>query len=152
MRATAMAVFLLMHHSAFWRYRFWPALLSQAMAVVGLVILSLAQGVVGLALGLVALGLLSGHNYFASLYYSSDGHSDDRRGLAGGIHEGTLGLGLCAGSFVGGVVGTYAGVRAPYVLGACVVGAMAVVQAAMYVRYVRPLRKAAMAGEPGQSG
>ena len=142
MRASIVATYLLVHHSRFWQYKFYPALIAQALAVGGLAVLSLARSVVALGVGLFAIAILVGYNYFASLYYSSASGGDERRGLASGVHEATFGVGIGAGSLGGGLVGTYAGERAPYVLAIGIITGLAVVQIVYFLRRVVPLRRA----------
>jgi predicted MFS family arabinose efflux permease len=142
MRATVVGTFLLMHACHFWRYRLGPAVFFQGVAIIGLFVVVVARNAIGLAVGLTGPGLLAGYNYFASLYYSSGGSDDDRRGFACGMHEATLGFGISVGSLVGGALGELVSVRAPYVLTAAVIGALVVPQLLTYVRHVLPLRKA----------
>ena len=141
MRVTVIIVYMLLHRSSFWQYRFGMMLTSQAVAVCSLMALSLVRSVTGVTAALMGLGVFTGFNYFASLYYSSAGAHEHRRGFSSGMHEATLGLGFGIGAIGGGILGTFAGVRAPYILAACVVLALAVVQTVFYLRNVRPLRK-----------
>ena len=139
MRVTVIATYLTVHHLGFWQYRFWPILTAQGVAVCGLVLLVFAQGPIALAGGLAAVGLLVGHNYFCGLFYSSVSGGEHRRGFASGMHEAMLGLGFAAGSFGGGLVGTWYGNRAPYVLAICAITAMASIQIVYYFVRARPL-------------
>ena len=136
MRVVVIVMYVLMHRSNFWRHRFTTALAAQVIAIAGLIALTQARTELGLAAGLLALGVLIGYVYFASLFYSTAGARDDRRGLAGGIHEGTLGLGLAAGSLTGGMAGQVAGTRAPYWLSAAVIALLLLVQLAMVLRHM----------------
>jgi MFS family permease len=138
-RTVVIIIYLLMHTTRFWHHRFSTALTAQAAAVAGLLVLSLASTQAGLLAGLAGLGLLVGYNYFASLYYSTTGSGAENKGAASGIHEATLATGLAAGSFAGGIVGSLAGIRAPYLLAACVIATMATLQIVVYLRHVRPL-------------
>ena len=137
MRLFIIGVYLLMHWFSFWHFRFRLAILSQALAVAGLLLLAGATDVWHLWLGLAALGQSTGFNYFASLYYSTTGSSDARRASASGIHEATLAIGLAAGSGVGGLIGELAGVRWSYMLGAAVIVLMVGTQVAVYLRHTR---------------
>ena len=92
------AFFVLWHWSG-WHYRFrWLlaayigliAAFTVILAVPSLVLLVLAQIVLGGALGLL---------YYSSLFYSMD--LSDTKGEHGGIHEAAIGLGNCAGPAVG---------------------------------------------------
>jgi len=143
MRGVIIATYFLMHRLAFWHRRFSVALVAQAIAIIGLLVLSQAQTKLGLTLGLCALGLLLGFNYFASLYYSTTGHAEKQKGLVTGIHEATLGLGMAVGCVVGGYTGVVLGPRAPYLLGAAVIVCAAVAQIIVYRWKVLPLTTAA---------
>jgi len=134
MRIIVVATYFLLHHWGGWQYRFTASLIAQGCAIGGLTLLVFAQSAIGLALGLVGLGVQIGYNYFSSIYYSSTSGGDERRGFASGMHEATLGLGFCAGSFFGGFAGSLAGLRAPYLLAICVILALVAVQALVYVR------------------
>jgi len=142
MRLAVIGTYLLMHYSRFWHYRFAIALAAQAAGLAGLACLALAQGMVGLISGLMGVALLVGYNYFAGLYYSTTSRGDEGKGFVSGMHEATLGLGIAAGSMGGGIVGSLAGERTPYVLAICVVVALAVVQIVIYSRQVYALHQA----------
>lgn len=140
MRVAVIGVYLLMYRSQFWHYRFSVPLVAQASGLAGLGVLLVARGPMGLIVGLMGLAVLLGYNYFAGLYYSTTSRGDEQRGAVSGMHEGTLALGFAAGSMGGGIVGTLAGGRAPYVLGMCVIVVLAAIQIAVYVRWVRGCR------------
>jgi len=147
-RAAAMSLYLVMYRSAFWHYRFSTSLVSQALAVAGLLLIVWTDSIVVLALGLVLVGQLGGYNYFASLYYGTAGSSDERRGLAASLHEATLAIGMAAGTLGGGLVGAAANARAPYVLAAAVIVALAVAQCAAYLRWISPKQNQATVPGP----
>ncbi len=138
-RLVAISTYLLMYYSSFWHHRFSAALVAQSAAVAGLVMIVVASNQLMLLVGLAAVGLLVGHNYFASLYYSTSGASEERKGAASGIHEATLGIGFAGGSLLGGVLGNLAGIRVPYLLAAGLIIALAGVQIFVYCWHVRPL-------------
>lgn len=141
MRAVVIVVYFLMHSSTFWHYRFAIILIAQCTGVASLFMLTRAASEIGLTAGLAGLGVLVGYNYFASLYYSTTGSADERKGFASGIHEATLGLGLAAGCLAGGLIGSYGGSRAPYMLAMLVISSLTVVQIAMFVRGAGRLRE-----------
>ena len=143
MRAIVIVVYVVMYRLKFWHFRFMTNLVSQTIAVAGLLILSMAHSTLMLWIGLIGLAQLSGFNYFASLYYSSSGSAEEKRGSASGIHEATLALGLAVGSFVGGLSGHLIGDRAPYVLAAAVVAILALVQLVLYLQQTRGRIRAA---------
>ena len=140
-RFLIIGVYLVMFRFSFWHFRFPLAVLSQAIAAGGLVLLATATNVTHLWLGLAALSQSTGYNYFASLYYSTTGSSDERRASASGIHEGTLAIGCAAGAGVGGLAGEFAGVRSSYFLGAAVIATMICLQLGLYLRQVRSRRQ-----------
>lgn len=136
-RGVVIATYLLMFVSRFWHYRFSTALGAQVVGVGGLLLLVVAEGTLGLVLGLAGVAVLVGHNYFASLYYSATRGGDEARGAAMGLHEATLTAGMAGGSIFGGILGAYAGVRAPYLLAAAVVFVLALVQGGLWWRFHR---------------
>ena len=107
----------------------------------GLFYLATANGEGQLILGLTALSVLPGYNYFASLFYSTGIGDTRHRGTWCGLHEATFGIGLTLGSILGGWIGSYAGVRSCFLLAAVVVVIIIVVQIILYLKLVRPLRK-----------
>ena len=115
-------------------YRFGATVAAQIVGLGGLLLLIRATTQTGLTVGLVGLGLLLGFNYFASLYYSTTSSHDQNKGLASGIHEATLGLGIAAGAFLGGLAGAAMGPRAPYQFSILVLVAMLLVQTCVYLR------------------
>lgn len=141
MQMTVVATYLFMHHSHFWHYRFSVSLGTQGFALVGLTILCLAKTTSGLLVGLVCVAVLTGYNYFSSLFYSSVGRSDGRKGFASGMHEATLGLGFAGGAMGGGIIGAFCGERSPYLLAAFVILAMSMIQIVFYFRWVHSLKK-----------
>ncbi len=138
-RTVVIGTFLSMHVSSFWHHRLSMSLATQIFGVFGLFGLAVSTTLVGLTIGLASLSVLLGYNYFSSVYYSNTGSADHRKGTASGMHEATLALGLTTGSLFGGVAGSYFGNRAPFLLAAAVITALAVVQIVAYRRLVHPL-------------
>jgi len=143
-----MGLYLIMYRSTFWHYRFSPSLASQVLAAAGLILVVWTSSVAVLAFGLALVGQLAGYNYFASLYYSTAGSSDERRGLAASLHEATLAIGMAAGTLGGGLVGAAASARAPYALAAATIVTLAIIQCAAYLRWISPKRKHATVPGP----
>lgn len=127
-RGVIIATYLLMHWSGFWHYRLTPAIVSQILGGVGLVLISVAHSFGTLFVGLTLLGQLVGYNYFSGLFYSAAGSAHERRALAAGIHEATLAAGMAVGTIAGGVLGTLVNHRLPYLLAAGAVVVLAVAQ------------------------
>ena len=134
LRAVVIATYFLLHHSQFWHYRVSVSIAAHACAVVGLLVLSVTNSGMGLALGMCGIGLLQGFVYFSSFYYSSTGATDHDRGRAFGFHEGTLCFGIAAGSMIGGLAGHVLGSRGPYQVAAVLITALALAQLAVYLR------------------
>ena len=93
-----------------------------------------------LTIAVCAFSILMGYNYFSSLFYSSTGNRNERKGRAFGWNEAFLGFGALGGSLLGGWIGS-ADLRSPYLLAAVVVGLSFSVQGIVYWNRVRPLRK-----------
>jgi MFS family permease len=127
-RVIVVITYLVMYRVPFWHHRFSTAALSQITAAMSLLVLAAAHSRLGLIVGLVGLAQLLGYNYFASLYYSTTGVTEERRGTASGIHEFTLAMGFAAGAIGGGLLGQYAGTRAPYQLAAAFILLLLIVQ------------------------
>jgi MFS family permease len=140
-RLFAIATYCLLHASTFWHHRFTVALAAQALGVLGMLVLATAETTSGLTAGLASLSVLLGYNYFASLYYSTTGSADHRKGAASGVHEATLAVGFAGGSLFGGLAGRYAGDRAPYLLAAGVMTVLVLPQMALHGRLVRRQQK-----------
>ena len=134
-RLLVVGIYLVMHWTQFWRRKFWVAVVAHISGIAGLGVITMTASEPGLMLGLAGLAVLVGYNYFASLYYSTTGSSNAKRGFALGIHEATLLLGAASGAAFGGIAGTaLASVRIPYILAAMVVATMLTIQIALYRR------------------
>lgn len=136
-RVIVVITYLFMHRVPFWHHRFSTAALSQIVAAASLLVLASAHSRLGLIVGLVGLAQLVGYNYFASLYYSTTGVTEKRRGSASGMHEFTLAMGFTAGAAGGGLLGQYAGIRAPYQLAAAFILVLLIVQLASLAAFKR---------------
>jgi MFS family permease len=134
MRVIVIAIYLLLYQTRFWHFRLRYPLAAQTAAAAGLAVLYFARDAYALTAGLMGIGVLTSYNYFAGIYYSSVASRDSQRGRSTGIHEGTLGLGVAAGSVCGGLIGTYAGARAPYPLALAVILVLMAIQSAIYLR------------------
>ena len=105
-----------LYFSRFWHYRLAPGLCAQAVAMAGLLIITRAESVPLLTVGVTLIGFMMGYNYFSGIFYATTGFAH-RRGFASGMHEGTLAIGFLIGSLGGGLVGSEFGVRAPFAVG-----------------------------------
>jgi len=136
-RIAVVCTYLLLHFTRYWRFRLWPGILAQVTAMVGLLVLSTAASVPALTAGVMLVGTMMGYNYFSSIFYSTTGFSEGRRGLASGLHEGTLAIGFTIGSLGGGYLGASLGVRVPFQVGVAVLALSILVQAAGYAAFAR---------------
>lgn len=137
-RTVIIGMYLLMHFVNYWHYRFVTSMLSQLLAVIGLVVIATAQSATALLIGLTLHGQLAGYNYFSSLFYSTAGSSHRRRTLAAGIHEATLAAGMAMGTVAGGLLGSLVGHRTPYLLAAVVLSMLMLVQVIVWWRWFAP--------------
>ena len=160
-RVCVVGTYILLYRLAFWHYRFQFPILTQLLAIAGLLIVVFAQTAWQIGLGLSAMGVLVGYNYFASLYYSTAGGGPTRQGLASGIHEASLGFGFAMGSISGGLFARLAeefeGIlpriliqRSPYVLAISVIAVLLVLQSWMYRRRREEMRgkRTALSSDP----
>lgn len=160
-RGCVLLTYVLLYRLVFWHYRFYFPIVTQLLAVAGLVIVVLADSIWQIGLGLAALGVLVGYNYFASLYYSMAGGGPKRQGLASGIHEASLGFGFAMGSIAGGLFARLTEAfdhvlppiliqRSPYLLAISVITVLLALQGRMYRRRREEMRgkRTALWSEP----
>ena len=139
-RGVVIVTYLLMHYSAFWHYRLTASVFSQCLGVIGLVCIAQAPSVLLLFIGLTFHGQLVGFNYFAGLFYSTAGSSQESRSLAAGLHEASLAAGMAAGTVLGGTLGTLVNERAPWFLAAGVLSGLIALQLTAWKRWHGSLR------------
>jgi predicted MFS family arabinose efflux permease len=132
-RLTMIAVYFLLHLTMFWRYRIYTAFCAQVMAAAGVLLLWLGSSVPVLTAGLLLASVLTGYNYFASIFYSTTGFGTGRKGSASGMHEASLAAGFGAGAVAGGILGSFQGLRAPYLLGLYVLAVLWLIQCFVYL-------------------
>ncbi|MDP6152701.1 MAG: MFS transporter [Phycisphaeraceae bacterium] len=134
-RFVVIIFYMLMHATAFWHHRFSTSLCAQAMGVIGMLVFFNASQAWHLWLAMGCTTVMGVYNYFSGLYYSISGATERRKGLASSIHEATLCVGFAAGAALGGTVGYFVDVRAPYILAAAVIVVFAVVQVGVHRRW-----------------
>jgi len=139
-RGVVITTFVVMHFLPGWRYRFRYTALFHLLGILGLCGILWGSSILVLTIAVCAFSILMGYNYFSSLFYSSTGNSNERKGRAFGWNEAFLGFGAVGGSLLGGWIGS-ADLRLPYLLAAVVVGLSFSVQGIVYWNHVRPLRK-----------
>lgn len=140
-RMVVMGTYLLLHLTSFWHHEFRITGCAQAVGAVGLIILSLADSSLELAVGLAALSTMMGYNYFASLFYNATGSSHQRKGRAFGLNEASLGLGAAGGSLIGGLTANDLGSRAPFQLAALLITILLFVQCIVWWKSIRPAQQ-----------
>ena len=132
-RLTMIAVYFLLHLTLFWRYRLSAAFGAQFLAAAGVLLLARGGSVPVLTAGLVLASVLTGYNYFASIFYSTTGFGAEKKGTASGLHEASLAAGFGGGAVAGGILGSLQGLRAPYRLGLWVLLALWLIQCCVYL-------------------
>lgn len=117
-----------------WRGKLWPQILAQVlMSAVGLAVFAAKSGPAFGALFLVQ-GAVMGVSYSGSLYYGMQARV--KMGRSTGIHESLVTSGVIAGSFLGGIVGQFVSLRAPYAVFALMAG-IGVVTSMVYWRRMK---------------
>jgi MFS family permease len=139
-RGVVIMTFVTMHFVPGWRYRFRYTALFHLLGILGLCGILWGSSILVLTISVCVFSILMGYNYFSSLFYSSTGNRNERKGRAFGWNEAFLGFGALGGSLLGGWIGS-ANLRSPYLLAAVVVGLSFGVQGFVYWTRVRPLRK-----------
>jgi predicted MFS family arabinose efflux permease len=138
-RLTMIAVYFLLHLTLFWRYRLSAAFAAQFLAAAGVLLLVRGGSVPVLTAGLVLASVLTGYNYFASIFYSTTGFGTEKKGIASGLHEASLAAGFGGGAVAGGILGSLQGLRAPYRLGLWVLAVLWLIQCGVYLARSRQL-------------
>lgn len=148
-RVVVIGSYLSLNNTKFWHYRIGVSLIVQAVAVGGLITICFATGWIGILVGIAAVGILMGYNYFTSLYYSTTRIGDESIGAASGIHEATISMGFAVGALSGGWIGSVdtgshllglERARAPYLLSIGVILLLAIVQIVIYCVRVRTIK------------
>jgi MFS family permease len=140
-RIVVMSTYSLMHFFPFWHFRLSTAVVVQILGAMGLVAIARSHSAAEVMIGIAALSLLMGYNYFASLYYSSCSSAESKQGRAFGLNEASLGLGAAGGSLIGGIAAGSLGSRAPFAIATALVIFLLVTQIIVYAATgVRDLR------------
>jgi predicted MFS family arabinose efflux permease len=111
-RLGAFFMFLIVPHLHFWQTRLWPVWAAQAISVGAVVVFGLASQPWAFALALFVGGLMLGFNYQCSIFFTLTEMTEKAKGS--GVHEATLGAGMCLGPVLAGAVGDKFSLRAPY--------------------------------------
>ncbi len=118
MLAGQLITFVLLRQGTWWHLRRWPLLFGLVIGCFGAVGTVFANTPLAFVISLAAIGASVGFTYVTSLFYSLQA-PPAVRGKRTGIHETIVGAGLSLGPLVGGIVGSYWGLRAPFA--ACVI-------------------------------
>ena len=89
-------------------------MIAQVLAIGGMTLISLSQGVWLFGMGFVLSGILIGTSYSLSLFHSLYGQV--QKGARSGLNESIVGSGILVGPLVGGWAAQHFGLRMPYVL------------------------------------
>ena len=126
-----LVTFAVARFSEGWHYRFGLLIGAELLGLVGMVAVVCVREPAWFALAFSAVGACAGVTYVSSLTYALQGLAASR-GKRSGFHEAVLGMGAVAGPLVGGVVGQYLGLRAPFAAGAAAFGLAIVAQCVLY--------------------
>jgi DHA1 family bicyclomycin/chloramphenicol resistance-like MFS transporter len=108
------AGFFLLRESSLWHFRRRYLFGTQALAAVGILVLSFAAHPLWFALALILIGFSVSVTYYSSLLYAIQLSREKGKGT--GWHESVLSLGGLVGPMFGGIAAYYAGLRAPYIV------------------------------------
>lgn len=112
--------FSLLRQTDRWHFHRAYFLGAQALAAAGMLLILSSSVPPLFAAAFFGVGLCSSLTYNSSLYYSV--HLVTRKGKGAGIHETIVGFGALCGPILGGIAAQYAGLRAPYILCAALLG------------------------------
>lgn len=133
MLAGQLVTFLWLRQATWWHFRRLPLMLGLLAGGAGMVGTALVKSPAGFALCLAAAGAAVGLTYVASLFYSLQAPQQQRGGRTG-IHETIVGAGLASGPLIGGIAGSFWGLRAPFIAAAIVFGIVLVMQTLLWAR------------------
>ena len=137
--AGQLLTFIYLRRQSGWQYRLWPLGVALVWAAAGMTVAYFARTPVVFTAGFAMAGMGAGVTYFASLYYSLQGHVGSR-GARSGIHEAVLGSGVFFGPLAGGAVANYVDLHTPFLLAAGVFALTALVISVVWSRTVRRTR------------
>ena len=132
-RVVVVGMYFLLHFTDLWRHRISPSLAVKAIASAGLVLVSFSSTVPLLTVGLMCASVMAGYIYFSGIFYSTTSFGQKNKGVAGGMHEATLAVGLSGGSLGGGYLSARGGLRLPYQVCAALLVVSMVLQTTAYL-------------------
>lgn len=137
--AGQLLTFIYLRRHSGWQYRLWPLGVALVWAASGMTVAYFARTPAVFIAGFAIAGMGAGVTYFASLYYSLQGHVASR-GARSGIHEAVLGSGVFLGPLVGGAAANYVDLHTPFLLAAGVFLLTALTISVVWSRTVRRTR------------
>ena len=123
--------FYLVSRTERWQFRLAPLAAAQLLGGAGLAWLALGSGSIDFAVGLLAIGVLIGFSFTASIFYSL--FTGSPKGRRTGFHEAIIGSSFFIGALVGGFAAEHLGLRSPYLIAAGVILLALGVQAWLYL-------------------
>lgn len=141
-RAGAFLMFLLLPHFHWWQTRLWPVWVAQGISILTALCFAFSSSTWVFAVALFVGGMMLGFNYQCSIFFTLTEMTE--KGKGSGMHEATLGAGMCFGPVIGGVVGDEFGLRAPYLFMAGFMALWIVLQIAIVAWRRKQSRAAAL--------
>lgn len=133
------SAFVVLRHTGFWHYRYWPVTVCVMAAGVGFWVLTATTVVWVFAVCLTCIGITAGMTYFASIYYAMARPDTGARHAA--WHESVLGLGSALGPIMGGELAQRTGdLTAPFKMSAAVCLLCLALMAVLFLRRSRRAR------------
>lgn len=106
--------FVVLRSRPSWQFRYRPLVFTHAAAGAGMFMLCITDSIPLLSIAFLPLGCALGLSYYSSIYYSLNGFAD--RGRRAGIHEQMVGSGFFLGPITGGIIASFLGLRAPFLV------------------------------------
>jgi MFS family permease len=106
--------FFFLRESDLWHFRRRYLFGAQALAAVGLLIITLSNSPLLFALALTLIGLSVSVTYYSSLLYAV--RLSQQKGKGTGFHESILSIGALVGPMLGGLGAHFSGLRIPYLI------------------------------------
>jgi MFS family permease len=106
--------FFFLRGSDLWHYRRRYLFGAQALAAMGLLMITLFNSSLLFALALILIGLSTSVTYYSSLLYAV--RLSQQKGRGTGFHESILSIGALAGPILGGLGAHFSGLRIPYLI------------------------------------
>ncbi len=138
MRVSVIGTYLIMHFYSFWKYNPAVLFITEGAGVIGLLLVFFTRNLFLISTGLFLIGILSGYGYFAGLYYGNNDPNSSCMGRDSGLHQGFLGIGVAAGSVMGGLIGKQFGSGYPFLLSAIILSLIIIIQGLTFILRKKP--------------